>query len=678
MSMGSSMDRERNLSYAYIRLTAVFFILAIVIGIIKRYIFFTGQQLSYEHNMCYLLALGQSITGRLMAYGVPSGGISFPLGPLVFYFWSLLLHFWASPMCIMVLSFVLNLLCIALIFQYFNKRYSVITGLFGSSFLCAAMPHICLSGEILPVMMLPVSVIAWLMCFQHGIIHRNGPVFMSSFIFFAFAFHCNAEGYILLPVAVCIYIFMGGQKVRAIWLLIGVYLLLASYYFYINAEFENGFQAVRSFLEGLPSFFQSGTTEKTETIRIAERFLNFYRILGVIPGAAMIAALGSGFYIFVKNAKADNMKDEFNLNFPWLMLQFWGLAGLFFANKYTRFYLVFVIGSCGVSAWLFQKLFDSRYRKISLPAAAILLILMTTQPYEETRSSPGSHYTTIRLLKSMNHIFKTFEPNAHDFNNNFHTIVEDNVPPGITQLWGISTFLLSDSAPATSSSMDKHVLFFLKDNSTSSLDRLLSEVFHEVNQDPAFVFYDSDIDNGSWIYCPGRMRDRPSRAWLSDPSCRRFNRAFRSRYETEVYRKYPELEKDRADRNPPPWKPGVEYSIYFRLKSNSNVRMRYFIIQTTGCIRDGLLFENEVYKPQGQDIAKVSDEGLEYTCTTWFAIPSRSGWLGFQWLYDPKVIDSRASIPALYIDVIDIAHPANLPLHDGYLLQETRTLESFY
>jgi hypothetical protein len=526
-------------------------------------------------------------------------------------------------------------------------------GLFASAFLSAAMPHIIITGDTLPIMVLCTAVLCWLLLYVKGIESGNGMVFAMSFIFLAFALHCNAEGFLLVPASMFIYKCVGG-RIKYIWFFLGIYIVMLSYLLYIDAVLSSGFRAICQFPEAWQEFWLSGGGKGQYSNKIVNFAKNYFRILGIIPGIFMIVSLAAGLSAtFVRRENA-NHGNGMKPMIPWALLQLFGFAGLFFANKYSRFYLIYLIGACGTTTWMFKRISATRAKYMVLPLVGLLLTAMILHPYAESRSNSESRYTTLKLTRSMEEIYSRESPNAYDLNNNFHTLIEDNLRPGLIQLNAISTYMLLDSSPACDSSMKNHVLFFLKDDFESELGTILKQRFPEIEENKPYAFFKSHIDNKSWVYCPGYLGDRPYGAWRKDVKCKKFNRAFRTSFETEGYRLYPELDKDISERTPPPWKPNNVYSIYVHINGSSLTRKKLIIIETTGCIGSRIVFAKKSYRPLGREITKVSDEGVENTCTTWMEIPYKDGWLGFDWFYNPKVIDPKSAIPELFIDVIDI------------------------
>lgn len=633
--------------------TAGFLVFIILIGLIKRYDFFIGQQLSYEHTTYYSFALGESVTGRWMKYGIPSGGIHLPLGPLVLYFWSLLLLIWESPLCLMILSLILNLLAIIFFYYWFRNRFGIMIGLYASAFISSAMPHISLAGETLPIMMLCMSVLLWLLYYVKGIESENGMFFAFSFVFLALALSCNAQGFLLIPVSIFIYKRMGA-RINYIWFMIGLYIVILSYYFYIDEEIATGFRTIQTFPVALRQFWLKGDSSVSYASRFSEFASNYFRIIGVFPGIVMFAVLLISLSVVIRVGTKTIPDKRNNFVIPWAFLHLFGFGGLFFANKESRFFLLYLIGSCGTTSWMFYLISTSRAKYLTLPTVVLLLSTMVLHPYADNRSNSSSRYTTLKLMDSMNEIFSKYHPNAYDVNNNFHTLIEDNIRPGLISLKGISTYLLLDSPEVGDSSMEMHALFFLTDDFDSELGNILKKRFPEIERRKSYVFFESQIDNKSWIYCPGRIADWPYGSWTTNDACNKFNRDFRNSFEEDIYLLYPELEKDISRREPPPWEPQGVYSLYVYFRGGAAKKNKLVIIQSIGCVGDRILYAEKFYNLNGQQTSTTSNEGKEYTCTVWLELPPEGGWLGFDWFYDPNVIDLEKYFPDLFIDVIDI------------------------
>jgi len=527
----------------------------------------------------------------------------------------------------------------------------MVSGLFSAAFIASVVPHICLAGDIFPSIVLGISAFGWLLLFSEGIKTGKGLTFLLSFVFLAFALNSNLEGFLLLPAGLCIYVYMRG-RMNPLLLMLGLYIVLLSYYFYIDSEFSSGFPVLRTFPH-LLSQFVNGKTGGSLSSGAAKSFLtNYFRMLGIFPGISMLLSLLSGLYIMAKRDGGKTRSTAAMQICPWAMLQLWGIAGLFFSNEYSRYYIVYIVGACGTISWFINNLLKSKVKNIAFIISIALLVFMVKQPYQEKLSNPDSRYTTLLLNESMKDIFSDKSLNAHDFYTNFHTIIEDNLRPGLIQLNPIATYLLIDTAPSDENTLKTNILFFLKDSYKSPLDKVLQKQFPEIKRGKTYVYYKSDVESGTWHYCPGNLKAVPVEERLKDKTCKAFNRAFRAAFENPSYKLFPEIEKDISDREPPHWRPGKKQSIYVHLGKSKNVDRRLLMVQTVGCINETIIFGNKKYRAMGHDIAKMSYDNIGYTCTTWFVIPGGDGWAGFEWKYDTSVIDKRN--PELFVDVIDI------------------------
>ncbi len=631
---------------------------AIAYGAALRIEVFFEKRLTYEHITYYLLALGQSETGRLMTYGPQSGRFELPLGPLVLYIWSLFLHVWPSILCLLALSLAVSFASITMAFFYLKNRLGIVPGLFAAAFISASMPPILEIGEIQASMLLTVSALAWMFLFFKGLETRKGWVYTASFIFLSIALHSNMEGFLLIPTAVCIYFYMGG-RIKAGWFFAGIYIVLASYYLYIETEFTNGFTIFRNLPHTVGPFLGMGLKNVgTDANDTAHLFTYYFRTLGVVPGAAMAAALAYSLFFLYRNAGRRKASKEAAILLPWAMLQLWGFIGLLAANRYSRYYLLYLIGAAGTTTFVFKLVAGSRAKIVLLPASALLLFFMLGYPQIRHETLKPSRYAAVSAVKNMEKYIISQAPNACEVTSNFHTLINHNMLPGLINIAPVSTYLFLDTKPGCEVRSQKSSLFLFKDRFDSKLDAMIRERFPEIDKGEMVVSYDSRIDQKSWMYCPGGIDQRADGSWLNDPSCKKFNRAFRNSYENQIHTMYPELEKDSSDRSLPDFRIDETYSFYVRLQGAPSETPRLIIVQTIGCAGEYLLSSGQLRKAKGRDISYMSlEDKVVYTCSTWHIVPSGEGWLGFDWHYQRNPATERDFYPNLYIDVIDIDMP---------------------
>jgi hypothetical protein len=635
----------------------------IIIGLIIR----TGTLFSYnsfyENTYYYLQALGQSVTGRLMHTGNHAGGFSIVQGPLVFYLFSLFLRIRSSFVDMMALSFFLNVATVYLFFIAFSKRTNVNTALAAAALAAACNGYILITGNVRPLMFLPFSIVLWvhalLKGFEGG--KHAAAYFLFSFFMLSCALNSHASGFLLIPAALFIY-FILKPRPKLVFVLIGIWLILSTYYLYIEDEFTAGFPILLSVLGAMGSQpAHPGSSFFPALTRLAS---DYFSTLGIVFGATSLITLVFGICIMARKYSPDR-----RLWVVWAGIQFWGLAGLLVKSDSERFFLVYLTGAIGTAGLALRALLSQK--RIPRPAAVSLALLFlcfcslasirrNMEAIPPLRSmitkTAGSHdirrrVPTIALSRQAYDLFEFEETTPKDYHRRFHTFAGEYRKPGLIQLDAFAYHYFVERTPSREEKMTHDILFFLEEGRQGELFEKIDNIPLTREKGTSYIFYESRIDPDSWTYCPGPLKGRNYELLKSDLDCTVFSRYFMGKDQQMFLDMYPELEKDPDYGPPPEWESGSTYSIFMSIDSGKpRAGNRLLVIQTIGCVGDTVLLNGRLYPVQGYMKTALTADTDAYACSAWVVLPADGGRVGFEWHYKYPDAD-------LFLDVIDIDIP---------------------